>query len=331
MLHWIRSQLLLEGANDNTGGGGAATGGAGSAGQGAGNSSSGGGSGLLTGKESGSSGGGATDQGKATGDQSGGADTTIKFPDNWKLALSKELQESGALKLINDIPALAKSFIHAQSLIGADKIPLPSKHATKEEWRAVQLKLGLPADAKDYKIEHAKDGGLSEAFVPQLAAKAHEIGILPAQAKELADWMGAENKNALASSAKTQQHERQVEVDKLKTEWGAVFPQKLSEAQQALSHFATPEEIKYIETSGLTNDPQLVRIFAKVGEMLKEDGVIKEGATGAGGLTPAEAQRQLDVIQRDMNHPFYSKDHPNHAQAMAEVTKLRNQTAGPRK
>ena len=32
---------------------------------------------------------------------------------------------------------LLKSYKHAQSLVGADKIPVPNKHATDEDWNEV--------------------------------------------------------------------------------------------------------------------------------------------------------------------------------------------------
>lgn len=317
--------MLMDAAGGNggdSGSGGGSGSGAGGAGNGAGNSGSSGRGGFLGGTGTGNSGNGTNQQQQATGDNSGAGDPSIKFPENWKLALSKEFQESGALKTISDVPTLVKSYIHAQKLIGADKIPLPSQHATAEEWRNVYLKLGLPADVKDYKIDHAKDGGLSEAFVPQLAAKAHELGILPTQAKALADWMGLENKNALASNSKSQKDALQVEVGKLKSEWGAAFAQKLAEAQSALSHFADKETIEHMEKTGLVNDIKLVKLFAKVSEVLKEDGIIKEAGAGSGAMTPAAARQASDVIIRDMNHPYYHKDHPGHAAAVREVTGL---------
>ena len=53
---------------------------------------------------------------------------------NWKDSLPEELKAEKALESIQDIPGLAKSYIHAQKMIGSDKIPVPNKFATDEDW-----------------------------------------------------------------------------------------------------------------------------------------------------------------------------------------------------
>lgn len=332
MLMRHKLKFAPEGDNgSNSGGAGGANNGAGGSGAGAANSGTGGGSNLLTGEQSGGSGNAADKGGQAAGNNGGTNTTDIKFPDNWKSALPKELQDSAALQLIADIPALAKSYVNAQKLVGADKIPMPSKHATAEEWREVYHKLGLPKEAKDYKIDHAKDGGLNEAFIPKLAAKAHEIGIMPAQAKALADWMGSANKEALAEIDKSKGLKFQEDITGLKTEWGAAFQQNLAEAQAAVKHFATKEEVAYLEKSGLTNDINLVKIFAKVAGVLKEDGIITTAGTDPNLLSPAAAQEAANLILRDSSHPYYQKDHPGHKPAVAEVTRLFAMAASKKK
>ena len=68
---------------------------------------------------------------------------------NWKESLPDDLRDNPSLKSIQDVPGLAKSFIHAQKMVGADKIPVPTEHATKEDWDAVYSKLGRPATPDD--------------------------------------------------------------------------------------------------------------------------------------------------------------------------------------
>lgn len=327
-----RTQILFkpEGGEGGSNGGGAATGGAGGAGQGAGDSGAGAGGGLLTTTGAGGAGGAAASGDKTTGNNNSAGDPSVKYPENWKLGLSKELQEDSALKVIHDIPALVKSYIHAQRAIGADKLVLPSKHATAEEWRAVYEKLGLPKDVKEYKIEAPKDVGFDDTFVSTLATKAYELGVLPTQAQALVNWMGEQNKNAVVDLKKSLTTQTEESVGKLKTEWGAAFDEKVSDAQKAVSHFADADAIKYLNESGLTNDPTLVKLFAKVAGVLKEDGIIRENAQGSSVLTPAEAKTQMGIIMANMDHPFYQKEHPNHKAAVDEVTNLRKMM-NPRK
>ncbi len=317
--------LKMDGASDDKGGGGgAATGGAG-AGAGAGDSGAGGGGGLLTDKGAGAGGAGADKGGAAAGSQGGAGDSTVKYPENWKLGLPKELQEDSSLKVINDIPALVKSYIHAQKAIGADKIVMPSKHATPEEWRNVQHQLGLPKEAKDYKVNEMKDSGITSDFIPQLAAKAHEIGILPQHAQALADWLGESSKGALGQAAKDRQLKIDSDTAGLKKDWGQAYDQEIQSVRVAIKHFASPEEIKHLEDTGLTHDPVLAKIFNKVSKVLNEDQISAAGGKSGSLLSPAAAIEAIALIQRDMKHPYYQKDHPNHGAAMAEMTKLMNQ------
>ena len=37
-------------------------------------------------------------------------------------------------------------------MIGADKVAIPGKHATDDDWNVVYTKLGRPNEAKDYNL-----------------------------------------------------------------------------------------------------------------------------------------------------------------------------------
>ena len=56
------------------------------------------------------------------------------IPDNFK--------DDKSLSNFNNMEDLLKSYKHAQSLVGADKIAIPNKHATDEDWNEVYKKLG---------------------------------------------------------------------------------------------------------------------------------------------------------------------------------------------
>lgn len=320
-----KHNLLMDAAGGdggNSGGGGGSNSGTGDSGNGTGNSGTGGGGGLLTGQGTGT-GGANSATGNQTPPNNGGAgNASVVFPENWKLGLPQELQESGALAVIHDIPSLAKSYINAQKLVGADKIALPSKHATPDEWREVYHKLGLPKELKDYKLEAAKDSVLSKDFAPALAQKAHELGIMPQQAQQMMAWFEDLNKNAMAEMTKSQETSLAENIAGLKKEWGAAFDDKLNDARNALKHFGDQEVLQHLERTGLANDTQLVRLFSKVAEVLKEDGIIQDSGSGTGRMTPTAAREEYGRILSNMDHPYYIKDHPNHKAAVAEVTKL---------
>lgn len=322
MLRQAILKMNAGGEGANSGGGGNAAGGAGSGGEGASAAGTGGGGGLLTNQGNGAAGGSTNNQQSPAQNSNNSNQNEIKYPENWKSGLPQELQESGALKLIHDIPSLAKSYVNAQKLVGADKIPVPSKHATPEEWRDVYHKLGLPQDVKDYKLSLPKEASMDQEFAGVFAQKAHELGILPQQAQELLNHFESLNQNAIQTLKKAQEGELTESVGKLQKEWGAAFDEKLNAARQAVSHFADKETMDYLDKSGLTNDTQLVRLFAKVSEVLKEDGLIKAVGSGTGNMTPAAAREAYGNILSNMQHPYYDKHHPNHKAAVDEFTRL---------
>ena len=62
----------------------------------------------------------------------------ISFRDS----LPEDLRNNPSLKNFNDVGGLAKSYVHAQRMIGADKIALPNQNSTDEDWANVYNKLG---------------------------------------------------------------------------------------------------------------------------------------------------------------------------------------------
>ena len=71
---------------------------------------------------------------------------------DWRSEIPEEIKDHKSLETIQDVPGLIKGFVHAQSMIGADKLAIPGKHATDDDWNAVYGKLGRPNEAKDYNL-----------------------------------------------------------------------------------------------------------------------------------------------------------------------------------
>jgi hypothetical protein len=104
-----------------------------------------------------------------------------------KQALPEDIRGDKSLEPITSVEGLVKSYIHAQKAIGTNKLSVPDKHATDEDWRQVFHKLGVPEKVEEYKIDAGGDV-LSEEFVEGFRAQAHKAGVLPKQATEMAKW-----------------------------------------------------------------------------------------------------------------------------------------------
>ena len=101
---------------------------------------------------------------------------------DWKASLSDEIRSDKSLENIKDVEGLAKSYVHAQKMVGADKIPVPNKFATDKDWDAVYERLGRPADAAGYKYDLPEDQKIDDAALKNFSDQAHKLGLLPGQA-----------------------------------------------------------------------------------------------------------------------------------------------------
>lgn len=260
----------------------------------------------------------------------GNAVAEIKFPDNWKQGLPKEFQDDPALKVVHDIPSLAKGYLHAQKMIGADKIVIPSKHATDEDWNAVYQKLGLPQELKDYAVKTPEGTDYNPQFIEKFKEFAHKSGVMPKQAEGLLSWYSQTLKSQNEEILTSQKQANATEWDGLKKQWGAAFDNNVLEAQMAFKTFADEETTKFLNESGLATNPKLVALFAKIGAATKEDTLQPPGKRTniAAPLDPAAAKQEIGKIMSDSSHPYFNKQHANHQAAVAEVSRL-NEFAFP--
>ncbi len=65
----------------------------------------------------------------------------------------------------------------------------------------------------------------------------------------------------------------------------------VSDAQRAINKLGTPALKEYLNASGGGNHPELIRILAKAGALLKEDNPPNDGGQGSG--KPAETAHLL--------------------------------------
>lgn len=274
------------------------------------------GGGNASGAQGAAGGEGGGDKSGGNSNAAGGDGTTT-----WISSLPKELQEDATIKKFTSVEALAKSYINAQRHLGSDKIPIPSQHATEDDWKMVFEKLGLPA-ADKYDVKFAEQATLDKEFVDQFKQNAHKLGILPKQAQGLADWFSKSNAEAEAKVLQTHQAQTDKEIKGLRDEWGKAFDEKLRFANNALAKFADKETLEYMGKTGLANNVKLTKLLSAMGEALFKEGSIADTGGTSGGITPSEAKKQYNAIVANFDHPYHNKLHPGHKAAVEEVAKL---------
>lgn len=252
---------------------------------------------------------------------------------DWRDAIPEEVRGHRSLEHINDVGALAKSYVHAQSMIGADKIAIPGKSATPEDWREVYSKLGAPQDASGYEINHNVPEGaeINSEMADWFKGAAYEAGLTPMQAQALADqWNSMSSQSMQMQETEYQNFVQNVESE-LRVEYGQAFDDKLALGNGVIEQFGNPEllEVQLADGTLLGDNPDVIRLMASIGtfmqERLGEDTL--EGVKTDGAMTPDQARDKLSELTAQ-GSPYWDQRHPEHHWYINEALKLREMMNG---
>jgi len=247
--------------------------------------------------------------------------TTTLTPD-WKANLSDEIRADKSLENIKDIEGLAKSYVHAQKLVGSDKIPVPNKFATDKDWDAVYEKLGRPADAAGYKYDLPEDQKIDEASLKNFSDQAHKLGLLPGQANGMVKFYNEMTAASLQESETTAVAAREASSSELKKEWGQAFDQKISQAANLAKSVGASELFNTNMADGtkLGDNPIMIKAFAELAGKMGEDNITQ--SSGPTFQTPAQLEKEIGELTMP-GSAYWDKSHPNHKLAVEEVLALR--------
>ena len=241
---------------------------------------------------------------------------------SWLEGLPEELRNEPSLRNFTDSATLAKSYVHAQRMIGADKVALPGKSATDDEWRNVYQKLGAPDDPNQYELEQTDV--FDEMSFDAFKNKAYEIGLSNKQAKEIAGLYESQVSTGREAMAQRAEEARFGGEQELRQEFGQYFEQRLGQAQAAartvMGDTAIFDEIQLADGRSLGDHPAIIRTFSRIAEMLGEDGLVGEPTEVV--MSSQDAKQLISEHMRP-NTPFTIAGHPEHDMAVAEVLRLR--------
>lgn len=257
--------------------------------------------------------------------QSAATDTGGYEATDWRSSLPQEIRGEDSLKNMLSIETLARSYVHAQKMVGAEKIPIPGKHASESDWQQFYQKVGLPESVDKYEVNKPKDAKyVDDSLVNDLKPVAHKLGILPKQLNEVLNWYEERSGKLTQAQEANQNASFNQELKGLQTEWGKAYESRLSLANRTLEEIGGPELSAYVSESGLGNNVKLVKLLGLVGEKLfREDGVPKDGTGGIPTVfDPATAREKATQITMDASHPYHNPEHPKHKEALKEVEGL---------
>ena len=241
---------------------------------------------------------------------------------NFKDLIPDNFKEDKSLNNFNNMEDLLKSYKHAQSLVGADKIPVPNKHATEEDWNEVFKRLGAPEKPEDYKYDF-KDQEMDSQQVSEFNKTAHKLGLLPKQAEGLIKYYNEFNGN-IAETQEEQAAQSQLATEtELKKEFGPQFSKRLDQAKKLAVNSLGSDflENTYLKDgSRLGDNLNVIKAFSQLADKLSEDEIIK--GDGSEYMTAKDLEKEINELTQE-GSAYWSKTHPNHKKSVDEVLKLR--------
>jgi hypothetical protein len=242
----------------------------------------------------------------------------------WKEAISQEYRSNPNIEKFTELDALAKSYINAVSMIGTDKIPLPGKAATDEQWNEVYNKLGRPESADKYTLEFKTDvAPVDENVIKGFAQNAHKLGLNNKQAQGILEFY----KSTLEGSAKemsVNMESAQAEAtNTLRSEWGRAYDDNLRKAANVAQTYLEPEllDTQLRDGSRLGDNPKIIKAFANIANLLSEDKII--GTESDNILQGREVEKEIEELTSDRQGAYWNKMHPNHNKVVNQVLALR--------
>ena len=244
--------------------------------------------------------------------------------------IPEELREHPSISPIKDVENLARSYVNAQRLIGADKIAVPV-NPTDEDLDRIYDRLGRPETPKDYSFD--VDGSvITEELATDYADVAHKLRLTPDQAKGVLDYYRSSVEQSGEQSLELAEAAKEQTVESLRSEWGRAFDQKVEAAAKTAQEFADPEmfNITLADGSKLGDNAEFIKAFAKIADfrqsVTSEDTVAEMSQSNV--MTLANARAEIDAIMGDKTHAYWDKRNPGHANAVTNMQHLMEQLHG---
>ena len=251
-------------------------------------------------------------------DQSQPQEQSIDF----QTLIPEEYKEEKALQNFSNMNDFVKSYLHSQKLVGVDKIPVPTKLATEEDWNAVYEKLGRPNSAEGYKYNLPENSQVDENTLKAFSEEAYKLGLLPKQAEGIINYYNKMGEAADASNnAKLETSKLEAETE-LRKEYGPAYDLKVAAAKNLATNTLGADFLrntKLADGSILGNNPNVVRAFADLAEKLSEDTIVQGDTPST--MTIKEIDREIEELTSE-GSPYWNKSHINHKKAVQEVQSL---------
>jgi hypothetical protein len=242
----------------------------------------------------------------------------------WKESISEEFRNDPNIEKFTEIDALAKSYINATQMIGKDKVAVPNKNSTDDQWNEVYDKLGRPESADKYTLNAKSEVvPIDEAAIKQFAENAHQLGLNNKQAQGILEFY-KNNMEGMAKQAKVDTETAQAQsTQQLRQEWGREFDTNIKKAGALAKANMNPEilDMQLKDGMRLGDHPEIIKGFAKIAGMMSEDKILSTESENVSSNTDVETE--ISDIMNNKDGPYWNRSHPDHDKVVQQVYTLR--------
>lgn len=241
---------------------------------------------------------------------------------DFQTLIPEAYKEEKSLQNFSNMDDFVKSYLHSQRLVGADKIPVPNKLATEDDWNTVYERLGRPENPEGYSYDLPQESKIDDATLKAFSTEAHKLGLLPQQAQGIMNYynnLAEQSEKSLEYRDETARAEAEIELRK---EYGPAYDLKISQARNLATNTLGADFLRNTilqDGSSLGNHPQIVRAFAELSSKLSEDSMVQGEVTSA--MTVKEIDGEIDNLTQP-GSAYWDKNHINHKKAVDEVQRL---------
>ena len=250
--------------------------------------------------------------------------TTTTTTSSWKDSISEAYRNDPNIEKFTEIDALAKSYINATRMIGQDKVAVPNKNSTDDQWNEVYAKLGRPESADKYTFDVKSETlPFDEGAVKSFAEQSHKLGLNNKQAEGILNFY-KNNMEGSMQQAKIDTETAQAQSEQqLRSEWGRDFDSKVQQAGALAKANINPEvlDMQLQDGTRVGDHPEIIKGFAKIASMMSEDKMVATESESVNSVTDIESE--ISTITNDTDGPYWNKQHPDHDKIVQQVYTLR--------
>jgi|TARA_R110000824_G_scaffold113679_1_gene263523 hypothetical protein len=242
-------------------------------------------------------------------------------------SLPEDMRDNPSLKDFKDTSGLAKAFLDTKGLVGemSGRVTIPGNDAGADDWNTFYTKIGRPEKAEDYEINLPDLPGQtwSEDAISDFKTNMHKLGMTPTQIQGNLDWYMGGFQKEVENSAAAMAEASGESIKTLRKEWGGEYDSNMGKVDNALKVYFGEEEAEVIRRLS-AGQPGLMKSLADIGSSISEDRIPNRTGNGSSAaiLNREDALAKIKELQSDPQSAYMDGKHPNHRQAVEEVTDL---------